>query len=456
MKTAKFTPIVAAVLLISAALFVTPQAASQTLLDTDVNSFDVSGYIRTGIGYSKGGATQAQFEMPGALNKYSLGNQPDTYGELAFSYSHYLNPQKSKSIDAVWMVSIYESHGTDNQMSYNLTEQLYLRLNNILGFNESIWVGNRFYDRKAIHLLDRQWINPGQKGWGAGIENLINKSGDEDLKIAAWRHRDEGVTSYKNSAIGDLSTYTVDVRWVNKPIAEKLNLNLALNYSHRQKNDALGYGGYSGFGAFAWVDYAKNDITNTTAVILRQGANLSIDHWTGMAQKENPGNDNLVLNNLSGAYSVEVSNNFLYDDKDRFALNAVFMFVARNYGTSPYLYEDGERDYLEDRGSMFYWISGGARAMYYISDHFRPSFEYTYEYGSNSQLGVKGSLHKITFSPELSLTKGFYSRPVVRPFVTYACWGDGLKGYIANSPNGAPYGNNTAGFTYGVQFEIWW
>ncbi len=455
MKTSKF--IFAATLLCCTAftLFTSP-ASSQTLLDTNINKFRVSGYLRTGFGYSEGGATQAHFQIPGALNKYSLGNQADTYGELEFDYTHYLDGAKSKSLDAVWMVSIYESFGTTDQMSFNFTEQLYLRANNLLGLNESIWVGNRFYDRSAIHMLDRQWMNPGQKGWGAGIENFLNKSTEEDLKFAAWRLNDNDVTSYKSGSLGDLTTYTADVRWVHKPITQYSNINLALNYSRRTANDTLGYEAYNGFGAFAWLDYAKGSITNTSAILFRQGANISIDHWSGMSQKENPGNDNLVLNNLRGAYSLEVNNNFLYDDLDKFAINAIFMFVARNYGTAPYLYEGEERVYLEGRGDMFYWLSGGARAMYYVSKNFRPSIEYTYEYGNNSQLGAIGNLHKITITPELSLAKGFYSRPVLRPFVTYAHWSEGLKGYIGNSPNGAPYGDNTAGFTYGVQFEIWW
>ncbi|MFI3282106.1 MAG: carbohydrate porin [Rikenellaceae bacterium] len=452
MKISNFTPILALAL----SIFSTLRTTAQTLLETDINKFKVSGYMRSGFGYSEDGSTQAHFQMPGALNKYSLGNQADTYGELEFDYTHYLDGDKTRSIDAVWMVSMYEDYGTENQMSFNFTEQLYLRVNNLLGFNESIWFGNRFYDRSAIHMLDRQWMNPGQKGWGGGIENFLNKSSEEDLKIAAWQLKDRDVTSYKNGLIGELTTYTADIRWVHKPIAENSNINLALNYSRRVANDELGYKAYNGYGAFAWVDYSKRNITNTTALLFRQGANVSIDHWSGMSQKENPGNDNLVLNDLNGAYSFELNNNFLYDDLDRFSINAIFMFVARNYGTDPYLYENDEKVYLLDRGNMFYWLSAGTRAMYYVSKHFRPTVEYTYEYGDNTQLGVKGSLHKITITPELSLAKGFYSRPVLRPFATYAFWSDDLKGYIGGTPNGAPFADKTSGFTYGLQFEIWW
>ncbi len=432
-------------------------AQSQTVVESDRQKFFITGYLRTGFGYSEGGETQAHFQMPGALNKYSLANQADTYGELTFNYSVALNKERTKSLNIVWMTSGYEDFGTRGKMSFNFTEQLFTRVNNLFGRGETIWAGKRHYDRQYIYMLDRFWLNPGQRGWGGGVENLINKEGsDEDLKIAAWQLKDEDVTSYINQSAGNLATYTVDIRWVNREIAENTKLNLALNYSHRAKSDKLGYDGKNGFGAFAWLDYNKKNISNTTALLLRQGANISTSHYSGISDRENPANDNIVLNDLSKAYSIELNNEFLYDDLDKFALNAIFVFTARNYGTSPYTINEGEPTYLLDRGNMCYWVTGGARAAYYVSSFFRPTIEYSYEYIDNRQMGVRGSLNRVTFTPEFALKKGYLSRPVLRPFATYAFWSDELKGQIGASPNGAPYANETAGFTCGLQFEVWW
>ncbi|MFR9554083.1 MAG: carbohydrate porin, partial [Rikenellaceae bacterium] len=371
---------------------------------------------------------------------------------------HYLNSDKSKSLDAMWMVSMYEAFGSDGAMSFNKIEQFYIKANNLLGFGEYIWAGKRFYDRKSIYMLDRMWLNPGQNGWGAGVENLLNKGTDEDLKFAAWQLRNEDVVSYENGLVGDLYTYTADIRWVNKPITERANINFALNFSYRVANDELSYAGHDGYGAFVWIDYAnpKKFITNTTAVLLRHGANITKHHWTGISISENPGNNTLITNNLNGSYSVELNNDFLYDNKDSFCVNVVTMLVASNYGTAPYSVNDGVRTYVAERGENFYWASTGVRSSYYVSQYFRPTFEYSYEYGHSEQLDTKGSLHRFTFTPELSLKKGYYSRPVLRPFASYALWDDGLKGYVGTTPKGAPYGDATQGFTYGVQFEIWW
>ena len=437
-------------------IFIIHDLSSQTLIENNVSEFRVSGYLRSGIGRSKNNATQAHFQMPGALNKFSLGNQADTYGELEFDYTHYLNKDKTKSLDVVWMTSIYEDFGTKNKMSFNFTEQLYLRVNNLLGWGESIWGGNRFYNRRAIHMLDRQWINPGQKGWGFGIENLIKKDSPEDLKFAVWRFKNKDVISFINKEKSNLYNYTADVRWVDKPISETLSLNLAVNYSIRANNEKLGYKARHGFGLFSWLDYNKANITNTTAVLFRQGANVSTDHWSGISYSENMSNTNYVTSDLSKAYSLEVNNEFLYDDKDRWAVNFVTMAVVRNYGTKPYNYVEGEKQFIEDRGKMMYWLSAGARSSYYISKFFRLTFEYTHEYIDNRQLDARGHLNKLTFTPEFSLNKGMFSRPALRPFVNYSFWSDSLRGHIAQSPNGSPYGKSTSGFTYGLQFEIWW
>jgi maltoporin len=432
---------------------------AQTIFKNERSTFGTSGYLRTGIGNSEGGATQAHFQMPGAQNKYSLGNQADTYGELEFDYTYFLNTDKNKSLDLVWMTSIYEDFGTSKEMAFNKTEQLYVRGNNLLGKGEVLWAGKRFYDRRAIHMLDRQWMNPGQAGWGLGVEKLLQKGTTEDIKVGAWTFQDDDVVSYLNSDTSNLTSYTIDARWVQLPISETLKMNMALNYSYRAKNETLGYDDKHGLGAFAWVDYEKKYITNTTAVLFRQGATVSKNHWTGLSEKENPGNNTTILNDLNSAYTLEINNNFLYDDLEKFALNGILLAVIKDYGTKPYVYDNSNPDlkeFIPDRGKMLYWLTAGARGMYYINDNFKLSLELTHEYIKNQQLGVSGNLDKISFTPEISLKKGFYSRPVLRPLVTYAFWSEYLKGEIGSTPNGAPFGNRTSGFTYGLQFEIWW
>jgi len=67
-------------------------------------------------------------------------------------------------------------------------------------------------------------------------------------------------------------------------------------------------------------------------------------------------------------------------------------------------------------------------------------------------LGTEGSLWKITLAPQVSRGGRFFSRPVIRLFVTYAVWSDEFKGLVG----GTPYANATDGLSYGIQAEAWW
>jgi maltoporin len=61
-------------------------------------------------------------------------------------------------------------------------------------------------------------------------------------------------------------------------------------------------------------------------------------------------------------------------------------------------------------------------------------------------------LGKLTLAPQVSLGDEFFSRPVLRAFLTYAMWSDGLQGEIG----GPDYAGKDSGFTWGLQMESWW
>lgn len=420
------------------------------MVETNNYAFGISGYLRTGIGTSKGGKTQANFQAPGPQNKYSFGNQADTYGELEFDYTHYLNDDHSKWIDTVWMVSVYEPF--DGDSSFNKTEQLYIKGNNLFDNDIDVWFGKRFYERQAIHLLDRQWNNAGQGGVGLGVEDLLNNDTDEDVKIALFQFQDDDITSFSNGETGNIQSYSLDTRWVHIPLSDTRKLNINASLSFRPEDEKLGYDAKYGAGLSIWQDYAKGYITDTTAIVIRQGADVPINHWDSGSEKENPGNDNIIRNDLDQAYCIELNNNFLYDDEN-WAFNGIILAQFRDYGEAPHAYGGPTAANL---GDQLIWLSLGGRGMYYVNDQFRLALELTNDYISNDQEDISGSLRKITFCPEFALGKGFYTRPVLRPFITYASWDDDLIGFVGTGPGDSPYGDENSAVTAGIQFEIWW
>jgi maltoporin len=64
----------------------------------------------------------------------------------------------------------------------------------------------------------------------------------------------------------------------------------------------------------------------------------------------------------------------------------------------------------------------------------------------------EGWLRKVTIAPQIGAGRQFFSRPVLRGFLTYANWSDGLRGFVG----GTPFKTDKDGVTYGVQVETWW
>src|SRR5260370_5534790 len=60
-------------------------------LQRQVGEFEFHGYFRSGYGLNSVGGQQVAFEAPGALAKYRLGNEAETYSEFIF-LSNLINP----------------------------------------------------------------------------------------------------------------------------------------------------------------------------------------------------------------------------------------------------------------------------------------------------------------------------------------------------------------------------
>ncbi|MEZ5275293.1 MAG: carbohydrate porin [Opitutaceae bacterium] len=70
----------------------------------------------------------------------------------------------------------------------------------------------------------------------------------------------------------------------------------------------------------------------------------------------------------------------------------------------------------------------------------------------DGETGLSGSLIKLTIAPQLSIGRGFNSRPVLRLYLTWAAWSDDFVGHVG----GLDYTNSSDGLTLGMQMETWW
>jgi maltoporin len=98
------------------------------------------------------------------------------------------------------------------------------------------------------------------------------------------------------------------------------------------------------------------------------------------------------------------------------------------------------------------WASFGARPIVFFSKHLSLAFEGGFDHTDSGIGQYDGWLRKFTIAPQIGAGRKFFSRPVLRAFVTYANWSDGFRGLVG----GVPYANRTNGLSYGVQTETWW
>ena len=95
------------------------------------------------------------------------------------------------------------------------------------------------------------------------------------------------------------------------------------------------------------------------------------------------------------------------------------------------------------------WLSAGVRPIVEFNKFFSLAFEGGVDYVSDSVNATRGNLFKLTLVPQVSLGNQFFSRPVLRTFVTYAQWSNGFVGQVG----GQDYLTDHNGSTYGLQME---
>jgi maltoporin len=127
----------------------------------------------------------------------------------------------------------------------------------------------------------------------------------------------------------------------------------------------------------------------------------------------------------------------VFQPNDRFAIMPILIYQRTKDGNPQHGWNQ--------------WVSFGARPEIFFNKYLSLAFEGGFDH-THSRGQYDGWLRKFTIAPQIGAGRKFFSRPVLRAFVTYADWSDGLRGFVG----GVPYLKRTNGLTYGVQAETWW
>ena len=430
----------------------------QQRVEQVLNNFvDITGYFRAGYGRDNEGGPQVAFQAPGALSKYRLGNEAENYVELGVSKTFYTpnlfsasaKPSEAELADTPTAhvqlrgsaYNPYSDLGSASGTDFGLPEA-WGALGNVIRGQEDLkfWAGERFYRRHDIHISDFYFYN--MSGAGAGAEDLTLPFG----KLAfAW------IGAAGQSGVSDLPVPDAS----NKAGYSKANYDLRL-YDVPMP---LGKGefGITVARQDSGKDLDGNDAQNANGVALtflhtreqflsEDGMNkFSLQWGQGPAKTFVSGFDYVTFDGATyirpdpaESWRFRVTEHFVAQPWDYLSIGPAVV----------YQYTDFTKAY----GGEQHWFSFGVRPVFQFTRNFSLALEPGVDWVKDSSAGTSGALFKVSVAPQVALKPGFFSRPVLRVFFTYAAWPEEFKGKVG----GQDYFNNTSGMTFGAQVEAWW
>lgn len=408
------------------------------------------GYLRSGVGstLSKDGS-QSCFQLPGAYTKYRLGNECETYAELAFDQSVFKGKEGAEFVYHGMLA--YKS--TQAQDFENLNDDgnfIALRQNWIeakgipfLG-GATVWGGKRYYRRNDVHITDFYYWDP--SGPGVGIENVA--IGPAKFHYAIFRNlRKADKTETVLLSPGPGSTTLLTGRGVTDDTVA------ATRHDIRVSDIPMPGGGNLEVGL--QINRADTDTRPAeNANRDHNGVAVTVQHFQGGVLG---GFNKVALQWMKGSAA---SGAFGYPNNELDSNRRIWRLVeliqiqpsASWSGMGTLVYQDDKDNYK--------WWSVGVRPVFHLNEYFKVQAELGHDRVRPSTVGPGDgtrTLTKFTIAPTIVAGGGFWSRPEIRAFWTYAKWNDKARdnwGGVAGGTGGR-FGSDTKGNTIGAQVEAW-
>ncbi len=396
-------------------------AAALFAVAGSAQALEFHGYFRSGIGWGSKDGGQTCFSLPGAQGNgnFRLGNECGTYGELQFDHNLF-DGKDGVKFDYHLMLGYFAPGQTDFENLANDGNHIALRQNwaeakNLPFLNGgSAWIGKRYYQRHDVHINDFFYWN--NSGPGAGVEKIKLGDGGMTASVAVFRAK-----GFANGDANNNATTSLDGR-----VAD-INVGLGTLEVGLQYNKADTKVANSKSGTAVSVEWS---------LPLLGGANkLFATSGTGSANAPNLGNPNNQPGNQDGSWGVQ---------------------DTLQWQISPALSGMAVAGYWKFKNN-YKWTYIGVRPVYHFSDYFKLQAEAGYNTIKPENLNT-AKLAKLTIAPTLVAGRGFWTRPELRFFYTYAKWNGPARDQWGGMAGGAtgPFGSSTNGGSYGFQAEAWW
>ncbi|WOO41380.1 carbohydrate porin [Rubellicoccus peritrichatus] len=407
--------------------------------------FTFHGYFRSGFGVDGEGDTMEAFQAPNSQSKYRLGNEAETYIETALGYTF---PELDLPDDAEFFFEFRPSYVVPDarfatQSEFSVREA-YAMASGVWKENPSsaFWAGQRFYQRFDVHMTDFYYLD--MSGFGGGVEDI--QIGNTGKFAIAWLGGSIDTLDSSGSAPSDSvnSKNSLDLRFYDFDVPGGKGfvwLDLASSHSRDRPNGVNVKVESSAGAAFALGHEVPDLWGGRNMAMIQYGfgsaANFRSTQEDFSFLNPAPAPAPPLLVDIGDAWHFRFVEDLVVQPIDEFSMQATFVYDELNTGA---VINPKRR-----------WISAGVRPVYHINEFFSLAFESGVDITSGDGQ-PSGELYKFTFAPQVTPDFGFFSRPAIRFFATYAFWSDDFEGLVA--PRNYP--NESAGINVGVQAEAWW
>lgn len=410
-------------------------AVSASAATTD---FQMHGYIRSGILLNKDG-NRVNTLNPLTYGEWRLGNEQNTKIELTPTIiltsdsgviaKVHTNLTHETKCTADWNCVDGDGHELQVREGYSELQGLPFAPNMVF------WAGKRYSSSNtSSHQYDWEYIQ--YNGTGGGFDKADLGFARLDFGVYAFTPSGENQADPVNKT---QQGYPEDVSanmWLKSIGGTGLDLQFVAHTMN--KNDWRTNAAEKGYGMTAvynFADFYKIANGYSRAVFqygtgLAAGDSLGKNGW-GFANSSGTKSWRGVLDGMASLGKVDV---------------ATFAFYQSDSDYAPWT------NAVEGAGNDRDLWAVGFRPQHQITANFAMQYELGYEYMNVKGTDVKGGMTKATIAPTLTFESGFWSRPQLRVFATYAKWDNGLaskldKGYTRNG--------DTDTLNFGMVGEVW-
>lgn len=395
--------------------------------------FQYSLYMRAGIGSNTKGGDQSCFTNPGTpANEFRLGNECSNFGEMTFT-AHPKRPDDSSSFYVKsQMLVAFSQNGDTNWEGANgddpiVVRESFVEIGGMDGSPVSFWAGKRFYRENDLYMNDFYYFAD-NSGNGGGVGHIPVGTGFLHL---AWLRE----TSSLETDDGKRAMNLFDARLKGLKISEKDRLTFWLGLAQlpeaKDSVGAIDYSSQKGLVFGVLHDRSIKGGFNHLALLYGTGLMREFNLYAPMDTEIG----SVEAAQLKDSRRLRVIEHMTKEVSERWAFHFGSSFEWRDQGIET---------------SQETWWNIGARPVYYLTDHYHIAFE-----AGTSLVNKKGEavrqLTRFTISPQVSISRSIWGRPVVRAFYSRSFWSSSNRGDVG----GRAYEGATSGGNYGLQVEAW-